>query len=182
MLLLTTIYAGESRHFYFMRGLMADRARRMAEVAALLDSTSPEIRFVLREQFNSRGFFVTFTSSRPSLSVHEDMKDVSTLMEYMLNVSLSRLYGDMPGGSGGMHGGMHGGMGRHGRMHGGDGRGDDVPRRGMLAVRELNLPSPMGILRTVGVSVFHRGQKKARPFRVSGHGRGPSARRHVGGH
>ena len=58
MLLLTTIYAGESRHFYFMRGLMADRARRMAEVAVLLDATSPEIRFVLREQFNSRGFFV----------------------------------------------------------------------------------------------------------------------------
>ena len=63
MLLLTTIYAGESRHFYFMRGLMADRARRMAEVAALLDATSAEIRFVLREQFNSRGFFVSFTSS-----------------------------------------------------------------------------------------------------------------------
>ena len=67
MLLLTTIYAGESRHFYFMRGLMADRARRMAEVAALLDSTSAEIRFVLREQFNSRGFFVSFTSSCPVL-------------------------------------------------------------------------------------------------------------------
>lgn len=144
LLLLTTIYAGESRHFYFMRGLMADRARRMAEVAALLDSTSPEIRFVLREQFNSRGFFVTFTSSRPSLSVHEDMKDVSALMEYMLNVSLSRLYGDMPGSSGGMMSGRHGGgMGRHGRMHESDGHGDDVPRRGMLAVRELNLPSPM---------------------------------------
>jgi len=80
MLLLTTIYAGESRHFYFMRGLMADRARRMAEVAVLLDATSPEIRFVLREQFNSRGFFVTFTGKCPSLSVHDDLKDVSTLM------------------------------------------------------------------------------------------------------
>ena len=142
MLLLTTIYAGESRHFYFMRGLMADRARRMAEVAVLLDATSPEIRFVLREQFNSRGFFVTFTGKCPSLSVHDDLKDVSTLMEYMLNVSLSRLYGDMPGRShmSGRHGNM---SGRHGQMHGNENYGDEVPRRGMLAIRELNLPSPM---------------------------------------
>lgn len=129
MLLLTTIYAGESRHFYFMRGLMADRARRMAEVAVLLDATSPEIRFVLREQFNGRGFFVHFMSSRPAVTVHEDLKEVSELMEYMLNVSLSRLYGDKPF--------------RHGRMHGEGHGGDDVPRRGILAVRELNLPSPM---------------------------------------
>ena len=142
LLLLTTIYAGESRHFYFMRGLMADRARRMAEVAVLLDATSPEIRFVLREQFNSRGFFVTFTATRPTLSVHEDLKDVSSLMEYMLNVSLSRLYGDMPGRTGNIMAGRHGG--RHGRMHGvAEGYGEDVQRRGMLAVRELNLPSPM---------------------------------------
>ena len=128
MLLLTTIYAGESRHFYFMRGLMADRARRMAEVAALLDATSPEIRFVLREQFNSRGFFVSFTSSCPALTVNdEDLKDASVLMEYMLNLSLSRLYGE--------------GMQHHGRMRGG--HSDDIPRRAMLAVSELNLPSPM---------------------------------------
>ncbi len=132
LLLLTTIYAGESRHFYFIRGLMADRARRMAEVAALLDATSPEIRFVLREQFNSRGFFVTFTSSRPSVTVKDDdLKEVSTLMEYMLNYSLARLYGDMPA--------RHGRM-MHGERHGGN---EDVPRRGFLAVRELNLPSPM---------------------------------------
>ena len=128
ILLLTTIYAGESRHFYFMRGLMADRARRMAEVAALLDATSPEIRFVLREQFNSRGFFVSFTTSCPSLTVNdEDLKDASVLMEYMLNLSLSRLYGEN--------------MQHHGRMR--SGRSDDIPRRAMLAVSELNLPSPM---------------------------------------
>ncbi len=131
MLLLTTIYAGESRHFYFMRGLMADRARRMAEVAALLDSTSAEIRFVLREQFNSRGFFVSFTSSCPVLTVKdEDLREASVLMEYMLNLSLARLYGD------GMQ--QH-----HGRKHGEKMRGDEVPRRALLAVSELNLPSPM---------------------------------------
>ncbi len=131
MLLLTTIYAGESRHFYFMRGLMAERARRMAEVAILLDATSPEIRFVLREQFNSRGFFVTFTGDRPSLDVkNDDLKEVSSLMEYMLNFSLARLYGDRP---------------RHGRMmmHGGGHGGEEVQRRASLVVRELNLPSPM---------------------------------------
>lgn len=129
MLLLTTIYAGESRHFYFMRGLMADRARRMAEVAVLLDATSPEIRFVLREQFNSRGFFVSFTSSCPSLTVRdEDLKDASVLMEYMLNLSLSRLYGE----SRPQH---------HGRMRGA--HGEEIPRRAVLAVSELNLPSPM---------------------------------------
>lgn len=134
MLLLTTIYAGESRHFYFMRGLMADRARRMAEVAVLLDATSPEIRFVLREQFNSRGFFVTFTGSRPSLAVNDDeLKEVSSLMEYMLNFSLSRLYGDRP---------RHGRM-MHGEGHGGGRGGEEVTRRGTLVVRELNLPSPM---------------------------------------
>ena len=132
LLLLTTIYAGESRHFYFMRGLMADRARRMAEVAVLLDATSPEIRFVLREQFNSRGFYVRFMSSRPVVAVHEDLKELSELMEYMLNVSLSRLYGDMPSKHGKMHGEGHLGSGS-----------EEVPRRGVLVLRALNLPSPM---------------------------------------
>ena len=137
LLLLTTIYAGESRHFYFMRALMGDRARRMAEVAVLLDATSPEIRFVLREQLNSRGFFVRFMSTRPSVSVHEDLKEMSELMEYMLNVSLARLYGDMPAGHGhGMHGAGHGSA--KSLMS-----NEDVPRRGVLAIRELNLPSPM---------------------------------------
>lgn len=132
LLLLTTIYAGESRHFYFMRGLMADRARRMAEVAVLLDATSPEIRFVLREQFNSRGFYVRFMSSRPVLAVHEDLKELSELMEYMLNMSLARLYGDMPSKHGKMYGDGHHGSGA-----------EEVPRRGVLALRALNLPSPM---------------------------------------
>ena len=54
LLLLTTIYAGESRHFYFMRGLMADRARRMAEVAALLDSTSCCANSSTAADFSSR--------------------------------------------------------------------------------------------------------------------------------
>ncbi len=130
LLLLTTIYAGESRHFYFMRGLMADRARRMAEVAVLLDATSPEIRYVLREQFNSRGFYVRFMSSRVTVVVQDDLKELSELMEYMLNVALARLYGDMPQ--------------RHGKMHGERHAAEtEVPRRGVLALRALNLPSPM---------------------------------------
>lgn len=151
MLLLTTIYAGESRHFYFMRGLMADRARRMAEVAALLDATSAEIRFVLREQFNSRGFFVSFTSSCPTLTVNdEDLREASVLMEYMLNLSLSRLYGDS--------------RPHHGRMMHAEKRLDDVPRRAMLAVRELNLPSPMESF----------GQSVCQYFSKSKRTRGPS--------
>lgn len=150
LLLLTTIYAGESRHFYFMRGLMADRARRMAEVAVLLDATSPEIRFVLREQFNSRGFYVRFMSSRPVVAVHEDLKELSELMEYMLNVSLSRLYGDMPSKHGKMHGKGHLGSGS-----------EEVPRRGVLVLRALNLPSPM---ESFGQSVcqYFTKDKKAR--------------------
>ncbi len=157
LLLLTTIYAGESRHFYFMRGLMADRARRMAEVAVLLDATSPEIRFVLREQLNSRGFFVRFMASRPSVSVHEDLKEVSELMEYMLNVSLARLYGDMPAGHGrGMHGAGHGSA--KSLMN-----NEDVPRRGVLAIRELNLPSPMESFGQSVCQYFTRDKKTRGP-------------------
>lgn len=157
LLLLTTIYAGESRHFYFMRGLMADRARRMAEVAVLLDATSPEIRFVLREQLNSRGFFVRFMSTRPTVTVHEDLKEVSELMEYMLNVSLARLYGDMPA--------RHGRM-MHGASHGGsmsDRTNEDVPRRGVLAIRELNLPSPMESFGQSVCQYFTRDKKTRGP-------------------
>ncbi len=156
LLLLTTIYAGESRHFYFMRGLMADRARRMAEVAVLLDATSPEIRFVLREQLNSRGFFVRFMSTRPTVTVHEDLKEVSELMEYMLNVSLARLYGDMPA----RHGRMMHGAG-HGAMS--DRTNEDVPRRGVLAIRELNLPSPMESFGQSVCQYFTRDKKTRGP-------------------
>jgi len=130
MLLLTTIYAGESRHFYFMQSLMSDRARRMAEVAVLLDSSSPEIRFVLRDQLNNRGFTVHFVSSCPApIRQDEELKEASEYMEYMLNFSLARLYGGLP---------------RHGRMHGDRHAGNmEVPRRAVLTVSELNLPSPM---------------------------------------
>ena len=128
ILLLTTIYAGESHHFYFMRGLMADRARRMAETAVLLDACSPEIRFILREQLNTKGFNVYFSPLAPSFSdIRQETREASELMENMLNLALSRLY-DGPQG-------FHG----HGR---GQGR-REIPRRAALIVNDLNLPSPM---------------------------------------
>ena len=130
ILLLTTIYAGESRHFYFMRGLMADRARRMAETAVLLDACTPEIRFILREQLNTKGFNVYFSPLPPMFSdIRTETREASDLMENMLNLALSRLY-DGPRG-------LHG----HGR---GPGKGiREIPRRAVLMVNELNLPSPM---------------------------------------
>ncbi|MGN1037964.1 MAG: ATP-binding protein [Mailhella sp.] len=151
MLLLTTIYAGESRHFYFIRGLMADRARRMAEVTVLLDATSPEIRFVLKEQFNSRGFFVTFTNSRPVLSVDDDeLREVSSVMEYMLNFSLARLYGDTS---------IH----LRGRRHADAwSQRDDIPRRGVLAIRELNIPSPLESIKKSVCQYFTNTKKQHR--------------------
>ncbi|WP_298069478.1 ATP-binding protein [uncultured Mailhella sp.] len=125
ILVLTTIYAGESRHFYFMRGLMADRARSMAETAVLLDACSPEIRFVLREQLNTKGFKVYFSTLPPVISGDvEDTREASELMETMLNRSLSRLY-DGP---------------RRPHEHGAK---REIPRRAALMVNELNLPSPM---------------------------------------
>ncbi|MBP3731081.1 MAG: HAMP domain-containing protein [Mailhella sp.] len=129
-LVLTTIYASESRHFYFMRGLMADRARHMAETAVLLDMTAPEIRFLLRDQFNNSGFNVHFSSARPDFSVaDEELEEPSRLMEYMLNRALSRFY-DRP---------LHRGLNR--RPSGGS--APDVPRRAVLVLKELNMPSPM---------------------------------------
>ena len=56
LIFLTSIYAGESRHFYFMRALMADRTRRMAETAQILDASTAETRFALREQLNRRRY------------------------------------------------------------------------------------------------------------------------------
>jgi signal transduction histidine kinase len=130
LLVLTTIYAGESRHFYFMRGLMADRARRMAEAAVLLDTTSPEIRFVLKEQFNSRGFTVHFSSLQPTLIAQdEELKEVSEVMEYMLNTALSRLYDTPPM--------------RHGTRKYSERIPAEIPKRAVLLVSELNLPSPL---------------------------------------
>lgn len=123
ILVLTTIYAGESRHFYFMRGLMADRSRRMAETAVLLDACAPEIRFILRDQLNTRGFKVYFSALPPVISGDfEETREASELMENMLNRSLSHFY-DSP------------------KKHHGPRR--EVPRRAILKVHELNLPSPM---------------------------------------
>ena len=73
LIFLTSIYAGESRHFYFMRALMADRTRRMAETALLLDASSPGTRFALREQLNSRGFVVHFSAVRPRVVIQNEV-------------------------------------------------------------------------------------------------------------
>ena len=129
LLFLTSIYAGESRHFYFMRALMADRTRRMAETALLLDASTPETRFVLREQLNSRGFVVHFSVVRPLVVVqNEELREVSELMEFMLNRSLSQVYDSA----------LRLRQGRNGErvQFGGQ-------RVASLAVSQLNLPSPM---------------------------------------
>ena len=125
ILLLTNIYAGESRHFYYMRSLMVDRARSIAESAVLLDAATPEVRFMLRDHFNSRGYSVHFSPLRPALLLqNEELKEVSEFMQYMLNQWLSRMY-DGPQRSSAQ------------RAKG------DVPRRAVVVVNELNLPSPM---------------------------------------
>ncbi|MBQ8744150.1 MAG: HAMP domain-containing protein [Mailhella sp.] len=124
LLFLTSIYAGESRHFYFMRALMADRTRRMAETALLLDTSPPETRFLLREQLNSRGFVVHFSHIRPLVVVqNEELREVSELMEFMLNRSIARIYDSTP------------------KI--GQSRQIGQQRVASLAVSHLNLPSPM---------------------------------------
>lgn len=128
LLFLTSIYAGESRHFYFMRALMADRTRRMAETALLLDASSMETRFALREQLNSRGFVVHFSAIKPMVVVqNEELQEVSGLMEFMLNRSLAQVYDTQP---------------RLSRRPG-DRSLTEIPRIASLAVSHLNLPSPM---------------------------------------
>ncbi|MBQ9105264.1 MAG: hypothetical protein IJY48_03925, partial [Mailhella sp.] len=124
LLFLTSIYAGESRHFYYMRALMADRTRRMAETALLLDTSPPETRFLLREQLNSRGFVVHFSHIRPLVVVqNEELREVSELMEFMLNRSIARIYDSTP------------------RI--GQSRQIGQQRVASLAVSHLNLPSPI---------------------------------------
>ncbi|MBR3880295.1 MAG: HAMP domain-containing protein [Mailhella sp.] len=130
LLFLTTIYAGESRHFYYMRALMADRTRRMAETAQLLDASMAETRFALREQLNRRGFKVHFSAFRPMVVIRdEELREVSELMEFMLNRSLAHIYDGQP---------RDGRGGRHA-----DFQQTEIPRRASLVVSELNLPSPM---------------------------------------
>lgn len=128
LLFLTSIYAGESRHFYFMRALMADRTRRMAETALLLDASSMETRFALREQLNGRGFVVHFSAIRPMVVVqNEDLREVSELMQFMLNRSLANVYENQT---------------RWNARPGGH-KHTEMPRLASLAVSHLNLPSPM---------------------------------------
>ena len=129
IILLTAIYAGESRHFYFMRGLMADRARNMAQIAVFLDMTLPEVRFLLLGQFNNSGFKVDIAKSLPDISPDEELAEPSAQMEYMLNFALSRFY-ESPG--------RHRGLRRPVEAV-----RPDVPRRGRLALLELNIPSPL---------------------------------------
>ncbi len=127
LLFLTSIYAGESRHFYFMRALMADRTRRMAETALLLDTSPPEARFLLRDQLNSRGFVVHLSPIRPLVVVQdEELREVSELMEFLLNRSLSLIYDSTPK------------LGIPGER-----RQIGQSRVASLAVSHLNLPSPM---------------------------------------
>ncbi len=130
LIVLNAIYASESRHFYFMRALMADRARHMAQTAVLLDMTSPEIRFLLLGQFNNSGFKVDIAPALPELSVlDEDLAEPSAQMEYMLNFSLSRFY-ENPG--------RHRGLRRPSEKI-----PSEVPRRGRLVLLDLNIPSPL---------------------------------------
>ena len=125
LILLTNIYMGESRHFYYMRSLMVDRARHIAESAVLLDASTPEMRFMLRDHFNSRGYMVHFSPVRPALLLqNEELSEISDFMQFMLNSWLSRLYDGPP------RNGMQGVNG-------------EVPRRAVVVVNDLNLPSPM---------------------------------------
>ncbi len=150
LLILTSIYAGESRHFYFLRGLMSDRARHMAEAAFLLDMTPRELRFLLRDQFNNSGFHVAFAETPPALSVSDsELAEPSKLMEYMLNFSLSLFY-DRP---------LHPGLKRNHSMD----RMPDVPRRAFLVINELNMPSPLEEFKKSVYSYFKKPRRVAGP-------------------
>lgn len=143
-LVISALHAAETKRYYILRGLMGDRARRMADMTLLLDTAGREGRAVLISRMSTKGFSIRIASEAPDLpapagraawSGDEDMlaspenlEEASAMLTRLLNRALADMRADRnvpPPGSG-----------RRGKE---DAR--DIPDIAAAAVREVSIPT-----------------------------------------
>ena len=64
-LVISALHAAETRRYYLLRGLMAERARRMADMTLLLDTADEDGRALLMERMSMRGFSIRIQTEAP---------------------------------------------------------------------------------------------------------------------
>lgn len=104
-LVISALHAAETKRYYILRGLMGDRARRMADMTLLLDAAGGEGRSVLINRMSTKGFSIHIEPEAPALPAHKDgpardedddllaspenLDEASVMLEYLLNRSLA---------------------------------------------------------------------------------------------
>ncbi len=64
-LVIGALHAAETKRYYILRGLMRDRARRMADMSLLLDTAGEEGRAVLIGGMSTKGFSIPYRARSP---------------------------------------------------------------------------------------------------------------------
>ncbi len=92
LLLIGAYHASEAKQFYILRGVMSDRARRMADIAILLDTAAEAERARAAERMSVRGFSISLQPGAPDL----DNRTPETLLPVRdrLLASLNRALAD----------------------------------------------------------------------------------------
>lgn len=93
-LVLGAVYVSESKSYYILRGLMGDRAKRIADIVLLLDSADAEGRARLIERMDGRPYFsLDIVPDKPELHGGEgEEARAAGMFEHMLNFSLFRVF------------------------------------------------------------------------------------------
>ena len=143
-LVISALHAAETKRYYILRGLMSDRARRMADMALLLDTAGEEGRAVLIGRMSTKGFSIHIEPEAPvlpapiahvrwkegedMLASPENLDEASAMLARLLDRALADIRAD--------HNVPPLEMTRR------KGREDhDIPKVAKAVVREVNIPT-----------------------------------------
>lgn len=108
-LVISALHAAETKRYYILRGLMGDRARRMADMTLLLDTAGAEGRAILMGRMSTKGFSIRIAPSAPNLPAMngwsgradddlpaspENLDEASAMLTRLLNRALADMRAD----------------------------------------------------------------------------------------
>ena len=108
-LVISALHAAETRRYYLLRGLMAERVRRMVDMTLLLDTADEDGRALLMERMSIRGFSISIQTGAPvppsteevrwqakgaMPASPENLNEASALLTRLLNLALADMRQD----------------------------------------------------------------------------------------
>jgi signal transduction histidine kinase len=94
ILIVGTIYATSTKQYYLLRGVMEDRARRMADTALLLDTAGTADREIIVERLSVRGLTLGLSPTPPVTEglTPEDCAAAADMLDTVLNFALEDIW------------------------------------------------------------------------------------------